>query len=229
MFNKYTQIVNNYTLLKAASGIYRVKTAASDGYVAPPGLLDYANLKYQQGKALEFGYNGLNALQEDPATKLISNKHSWKSRGRQLAAIGLGGLGTAGGALGGLALANLLNNQLGLNDDEYEYDSKGKRKKKKKDWKKRLAQYGILGAGLVGGGLGGYMLGTTGAGFLNGLPNNAAGKYTTDFGAVLNRSKNRQAAVDYLKNYAKNNNISKKQLNNAINTSLNSLVPIATW
>ena len=194
----------------------------ADG-VPIPSLYDRAKLRYDIGKALQTGHNGILSIRvgDDKHRKV---NHSWKSRGRQLAAIGLGGIGGAGGALGGAYLGNLLANKLGLDNDEY--DSKGR--KKKKSLLKRLAKAGIIGLGAVGGGLGGYTLGTTGAGFMSGIKN----KTFLDASAVMHSN---QPGIEYdkqiknMKKDLKDKGMSSADINDNIDSFIDLTTPIETW
>ena len=186
-------------------------------------LYDRAKLRYDIGKALQRGHNGMLSVRvgDDKHRKV---NHSWKSRGRQAAAIGLGGLGGAGGAIGGAYLGSILANKLGLDKDEY--DSKGK--KKKKSLLKRLAKAGIIGLGAVGGGLGGYTLGTTGAGFMSGIKNN----FLLDASAGIHSN---QPGIEYdkqIKNMQKDmkdKGMSSADIKDNVDSFIDLTTPIETW
>ena len=186
----------------ALAGIKNNQPGFLEDLASDTSLLDKARLKFYQGQSLGHGYNGNPSFSDDGKTYTHST-HSAKSRARQLAALGLSGLGTAGGAIGGYKLTKMLSDKLGLDKDEY--DENGK--KKKKSLIKRLAKAGLITAGTVGGGLGGYALGTTGAGFMNGLPNTEEGRQATHLGEVLAKPKYRKAIKNYIKNVAKSEGV----------------------
>lgn len=119
-----------------------IKSAYINKY-AEPSLLDYYRAYQQLGDHLALGTNPVGgitqitfhnpqgstfeatldaALKSDkglPPTVSVKNApHTWASRGRQVGAIGMHGLGLVGGGAAGYGLANAATKGLGMQDSD---------------------------------------------------------------------------------------------------------------
>lgn len=108
------------------------------------------------GTALASGHNGVKNI-VDPSSGEVTGTQkylpTWKSRGRQAAAIGSIGLGTVGGTLGGYYLGRGASDALGLSNSDSALA--------------RALGYGLRGIGAVGGGAAGFAGGSALASYMN--------------------------------------------------------------